>query len=199
MSDSILTTTDIIAAASDVLARGGFHRIPESSLGAKVSRNTRFFEDPYSVAEVVVYETWSDLVSSWTDAQASLVELISKYVISSESKAWDGYLVLLTPSVLPTAAFEQANLIRNNMTRVRKLLATGDDLKGTSEVERVLMPLLPLSNEAIRSVEEIRALDSLPAILGKRGIDIESVRVLIRSFLEQQPLLERLHNYWSKQ
>jgi hypothetical protein len=199
MSDSSLTTTDIVAAATDALARGGFRRIPESSLGARVSRNTRFFEDPYSVTEVVVYETWNDLVSSWTEAQASLVELISKYVISSESKAWDGYLVLLTPSVLPNAAFEQANQIRNNMTRVRKLLATGDDLKSTAEVERILMPLLPLSIETIGSDGQIKALDSLPTLLGERGIDAEAVRVLIRSFLEQQPMLERLHDYWSKQ
>jgi|HubBroStandDraft_6_1064221.scaffolds.fasta_scaffold01228_3 hypothetical protein len=199
MSDSALTTTDIIATATDVLARGGFRRISESSLSAKVSRNTRFFEDPYSVTEVVVYETWNDLALSWTDAQASLVELISRYVVSSESKAWDGYLVLLTPSLLPKAAFEHANQIRNNMTRVRKLLATGDDLTSTSEVERVLMPLLPLSNEAIGSDEQIRALDLLPAILGRRGIDTEAVKVLIRSFLDQQPMLERLHNYWSKQ
>src|SRR6266849_7632510 len=95
--ENLLTSTDILAAASAALALGGSRRIGESISG-KIAGTARIFEDPYSVVQLVVYETWTDLDSNWTDAQAVLVEIISKYVVSTEPKAWDGYLVLLTPA-----------------------------------------------------------------------------------------------------
>jgi hypothetical protein len=189
-----LTTTNILASASDALVRGGYRRILES-IGGKLPGNARVFEDPYCFAQLVVYETWSDLESNWTDAQALLVELISKHVVSTEPKAWDGYLVLLTPSVLPSKAFEHALQIKNNFNRVRKLLATGEDLKTTLDVERLLLPLLPLLPEAVRTAQPSRALDLLPEILGRRGIDRSAVETLVRAFVEHRPLLENLHHY----
>jgi hypothetical protein len=188
----------MMASASDVLLRGGYRRIAESSAKEAALRNTRLFEDPYAVVELAVYETWSELVNGWADAQAFLVELISKYVSSSEPKAWDGYLVLLTPSIVPSASVEQATQIRNNTNRVRKLLATGDELTSTSEVERVLVPLLPLSTEMHVVDQEGRALDSLPDLLAAQQVDRGAVRILVQAFNEQQPLLERLHAYWSR-
>jgi hypothetical protein len=192
-----LTSTDILAAASEALVLGGYGRIAES-VSARVAGSARIFEDPYSVVQLVVYETWADLETNWTDAQAVLVELISKYVVSTEPKAWDGYLVLLTPSILPAAAREQAIQIKNNFNRVRKFLATGDDLKTTSDVERLLLPLLPLTSEVPRSDQSTRVLDSLPDILSKRGIDRGAVEALVRAFASHQPLLENLHRYLSK-
>ncbi len=192
-----LTSTDILAAASEALVLGGYRRIAES-VSARVAGSARIFEDPYSVVQLVVYETWTDLETNWTDAQAVLVELISKYVVSTEPKAWDGYLVLLTPSILPAASREQAIQIKNNFNRVRKFLASGDDLKTTSDVERLLLPLLPLTGEVPRSDQSTRVLDFLPDILSKRGIDRAAVETLVKAFASHQPLLENLHRYLSK-
>ena len=197
-AQSGLTATDIIASASEVLLEGGYHRIAESSVEGGVLRNTRLFEDPYGIIELAVYETWNDLASGWTDSQALLVELISRYMVSSEPKAWDGYLVLLTPSIVPSTSVEEANQIRNNTNRVRKLLATGDELTSTGDVERILLPLLPLSTEVQGINQKGRALDLLPELLARRQIDIGAVRVLIEAFREEQPVMERLHNYWSQ-
>ncbi|SRR6266478_3442808 len=196
-SENSLTSTDILAAASEALVLGGYRRIGES-VSEKIAGTARIFKDPYSVAQLVVYETWTDLESNWTDAQAVLVELISKYVVSTEPKAWDGYLVLLTPSILPTAAREQAIQIKNNFNRVRKFLATGDELKTTSDVERLLLPLLPLAGDVPRGDQSSRVLDFLPEILSKRGIDRAAVETLVKAFAGHEPLLENLHRYLSK-
>jgi hypothetical protein len=193
-----LTSTDILASASEALLLGGYSRIRESVAG-KVSGTTRIFEDPYGVVQIVVYETWADLESNWTDAQAVLVELISKFLNSTEPKAWDGYLVLVTPSVLPESAQEQAVDIRNNTNRVRKLLATGDELKTTADVERLLLPLLPLSSETAAKEESGGALDALPDFLTRKGISGEAVKALVTAFREHQPLMEYLHRYRSNQ
>ena len=79
--------------------------------------------------------------------------MISSQVGHEEGKSWDGYLVLLTPSV---ASSESAGLeaVRYNTTRLRKLVATGDDLQSPTDVERVLRRLLPLSQESANLSQE---------------------------------------------
>ena len=196
-TENLLTSTDILAAASEALTLGGYRRISESTT-QNIAGSARIFEDPYSVVQLVVYETWADLETNWTDAQAVIVELISKYVVATEPKAWDGYLVLLTPSILPTEGQEQAIQIRNNFNRVRKFLGTGDELKTTSDVERLLLPLLPLFGEVPRVDQPTRALDVLPEILSKRGIKRGAVETLVKAFTEHKPLLENLNRYLLK-
>ena len=95
-----LTTTEILAAASKVLQDGGYNRVDESRFPEWTSANARLFEDPYSIVEIIVYNTWSELHSSWTGAQAILVDVMSKHLRSTEPKAWEGYLVLFTPGVM---------------------------------------------------------------------------------------------------
>jgi len=140
-----LTQTDLIAASSSVLEAGGYEPIrdgfPEWS-----TISTRLFEDEYSVVGVAVFATCAELLSSWADLQGSLVDVISRNVGRSESKAWDGYLVLLTPGLAPSGdvAIEE---IRYDTSRLRKLVSTGEDLVSAGDVERLLRPLLPLRGE----------------------------------------------------
>lgn len=192
-SNASLTSTDIIAVASETLERGGYRRLTGISITDTLPSNVRCFEDPYSIIELVVYETWNELHSGWTDAQATLVDLISEYVRTGEAKAGDGYLVLFTPSFLPSSASEDAALIRYNTKRVRKLLGTGDELKTLADVEQALQALLPVSGEIAPTKQEDTVLSSLPEILAKRGIPTDDVRVLVDAFLNQKPFLEQLH------
>jgi hypothetical protein len=188
-----LTTTDILAAASEILGSSGYSRVAQS-LGQDVwGANGRLFEDPYGVVALVVYETWSDLSDRWLDAQTVLIEAISKSLTSSEPKAWEGYLVLLTPAVLPTEVRADADRIRYDTARARKLVATGEDLKTVADVQRVLTPLLPLSDIDLGSQEA--TLSMLPEILSAKGLPSGAVQVTVKAFSEQQPLLERLHTY----
>jgi hypothetical protein len=192
MTDSSFgyTTTDLIAAASQVLLEGGYRQI-NGQFPEWGTPTSRLFEDEYSVVGIAIFETCKELLQTWPDAQALLVDVISRHVGSQESKSWDGYLVLLTPGLAPSesAALEA---VRYDTTRLRKLVATGDDLKLPTDVERVLRPLLPLRPERASLVQQ-SALDLLPRLLAAQQIPEEVTRVVVDAFRQQSPLLEQLH------
>jgi hypothetical protein len=192
MTDSSLgyTTTDLIASASQVLLEGGYRQI-NGQFPEWGTPTSRLFEDEYSVVGIAIFETCKELLQTWPDAQALLVDVISRHVGSQESKSWDGYLVLLTPGLAPSesAALEA---VRYDTTRLRKLVATGDDLKLPTDVERVLRPLLPLRPERASLVQQ-SALDLLPRLLAVQQIPEEVTRVVVDAFRQQSPLLEQLH------
>jgi hypothetical protein len=123
--------------------------------------------------------------------QGALVDVISRHVGAQESKSWDGYLVLMSPGIAPSesAAIEQ---VRYDTTRLRKLVATGTDLKAAGDVERVLRPLLPLRQEQVE-VGRGSVLDLLPKLLKDRSIPEEVMQILVDAFRDQSSLLERLH------
>jgi hypothetical protein len=193
-----LTSSDLLAAASDILVRGGYQLAESPRVERWSLPSARLLEDPYGVVAVVVYETWTDLAAGWPTAQGTLVELMSAYLTSAEPKAWEGYLVLLTPSVLPTSSRNEATHIRHDVTRVRKLLATGDELATLTDLERVLLPLLPLKIESALEEHE-SALDILPTLLARRGLAADAVTLLIETFRRNEPLIERLHAHRSRE
>jgi hypothetical protein len=158
---------------------------------------SRLFEDEYGVVGIVVFDTCAELLRTWPDMQASLVEVISRHVGKEEAKSWDGYLVLLSPGIAPseTAAVDE---VRYNTTRLRKLVATAGDLKDPTDVERVLRPLFPLPQERANIGQE-SALDLLPRLLAEQKISEGVTRALVEAFREQSPLLERLHQLGNEQ
>lgn len=187
-----LTPTDLIASSVSVLEGGGYQPIrtgfPEWS-----TATTRLFEDTYNVVGLAVFTTCADLLRSWADLQGSLVDVISRQVGQAENKAWDGYLVLLTAGIAPSGDAD-IEAIRYDTTRLRKLVATGDDLSVAGDVERLLRPLLPLRTEP-GALAQSSALDLLPNLLAERGIDRGTTTVLVKAFMEQRPLLEALHRH----
>lgn len=182
--------TVLLAAASQALASGGY-RLIDQGFPAWNTPTSRLFEDAYNVVGVVVFETCHELLSGWPDLQGSLVDLMSQHIGHEESKAWDGHLVLLSPALAPSEEAE-IDSVRYNTARLRKLVATGEELRVPSDVERVVQPLLPLGSERA-GVSEGSALDLLPGLLAKQGINTETTTLLVRAFREQAPLLEQLH------
>jgi hypothetical protein len=155
--------------------------------------STRLFEDEYNVVAVAVFTTCAEMVRSWPDLQGSLVDAISRHVGRAESKSWDGYLVLLTAGIAPSGESD-IEAIREDTARLRKLVATGEDLNGASDVERLLRPLLPLRT-GLGPIRQESALDLLPDLLAGRGISRETTKVLVTSFIDQKPLMEALHRH----
>lgn len=122
---------------------------------------------------------------------------MSAYMTSADPKSWEGYLVLLTPGSASGDEGQSLSSIRYDISRVRKLVATGDELKQIRDVERTLLPLLPL--EAAPSGDgEGSVLDRLPSLLAGQGIDAGAVESIIDAFAAQQPLVESLHEYRSR-
>jgi hypothetical protein len=190
MMEESLTTSQLLAAASQTLIAGGYSAVPDPPNWT--SSNARVFEDAYGIVAVVVYETWSDLVAQWPDAQGQLVELISEYLARPEAKAWEGYLALLTPVAAPLEARSKIAEIRYDTGRVRKLVATGDELQTLDDVKRALLPVLPLEVEA-QLESGAGLLDRLPKLLAAQDIHEDLTRVVVVAFENNQTLLEQLH------
>lgn len=192
-SPAALTPTDLIAASSSILAAAGYQAVDDAEWN---TATTRLYEDVYGIVGMAVFSTCSELLRSWPDLQASLVGVMSQKVGRAESKAWDGYLVLLTPGVAPSDDLEIED-IRYDTTRLRKLIATGEDLMTAGDVEQLLRPLLPLRFEQ-GALSSRSALDLIPGILADKGIDREIAADVVRSFVDRKPLIETIHRHRAK-
>lgn len=189
-----LTVSQLLAAASGVLTSSGYTEAAASPSVGGSSYAPRIFEDAYGIVAVHGFETWRQLVGHWNIAQGQLVDLISTHLRAPEPKAWDGYLVLLTPAPLAPAERVTLNNLRNDIMRVRKLVATGEDLGTLDDVRRALLPLLPLgTEEAFESPVGLLAL--LPDLLGVEGISHPVTQVVIEAFTANESMLERLHEF----
>lgn len=191
-----LTPTDLIVRSSSILEVGGYQLV-RTGFPAWSTTTTRLFEDEYNVVGVAVFTTCAELLRSWADLQGSLVDVISQRVGFAENKAWDGYLVLLTIGMAPSGDSD-IEAVRYDTTRLRKLVATGEDLAVAGDVERLLRPLLPLRAEQ-GSITQGSVLDLLPDLLAERDISRNTTGVLVKAFVEQKPLMEALHQYRGSQ
>lgn len=185
------TSTTLLASAAELLADSGYRSAGADAGNAWKVSNSRLFEDPYSLAAVVVYDTWKEMLEHWPDAQAALVETMSTRLSKAEPKSWDGYLVLLTPAFPDSNSARDVTAIRYDTTRVRKLIATGEDLQTLEDVRRAILPLLPVLTVAGDRPRDV--LDLLIEALAKRGIDRDDVSRLVAAFNGNQPLIKALY------
>ncbi|MDA1052172.1 MAG: hypothetical protein O3C40_17070 [Planctomycetota bacterium] len=189
-----LSQTELLAAATSVLCKHGFSEVDGVAL-ARIDRGShRLFEDAYSIVAVIAFPNWIELINGWIEAQASLVELMSEHLSRDEYKAWEGYLALLTPGLVPTAEQQQIERIRYDTGRVRKLISTGMQLREVSDVEDALLPLLPLQ-ESMQDSSEDTVLSRLPELLQGPNLPSDSIRTVVDAFLKQEPLIESLHKH----
>jgi hypothetical protein len=184
-----LSLPALLALASEQLSANGYRVVRDQSLSALPSERALLAEDEYSVIAIVAYETWAQLETEWSDAQAELVALIARRLARSAPKAWDGYLVLLCTSFAPDPA--GISQIERDTTRIRKIVATADMLKTTSDLARILDVFMPLTVPESTAVPA-DVLDTLPDLM--RGqVDPVAVRAVIDAFRTMEPPLERLH------
>jgi len=189
------TGAELMAVASETLTAGGYRRI-EGRFADWDTSQARLFEDKYNVVGVAIFDTCTELLQSWPDLQGSLVEIISQNVAQTESKSWDGYLVLLTPAVAPS---ESAHLehIRYDTNRIRKLVASGAELKLPGAAARVLRPLLPLI-EGASVPAPASVLDLLPDLLARSDVPRNATEAVLKAFKTQAPIMDQLHDTLTK-
>jgi hypothetical protein len=189
-----LTTTQLLAAAQSALSEAGYEAVGIEDTRRLRFDNARLLQNKYSVVMIAAYETWESLVATWADYQNATVEAMSTYLSKTDSKASDGYLVLLTPSSIGSGDTAEANRIRADTSRLRKLLGTREDLRTISDVRKVMASLLPLSIDAGIQQEE-SGLDALPRILQQDGIEIAVTKVVVEAFKANAPVMQRLHEF----
>jgi len=172
----------ILGDAARHLGAAGYRRVSASDEMSWPTAFAHIYEDAHTVVAVTVFESWRALEEGWPVAQGCLVDLMSKFLSRDDPKAWDGYLVLITPDALPNGKEAILAGIRQDLSRVRKLVATNDLLQGRRGVEGVLQPLLRLRADVGSEAKE-EVLDRLPQLLSPtEGLSQEQVRVAVRAF-----------------
>lgn len=191
---SELTLRQLIAAATDVLQDGGYRRGAAGQASELLLADLRLFEDPFGVVAVAAYSMWSDLVQDWRKAQATVANTISESLGKNEPKAWEGYLVLLTPEVPPPDTEAEERKIQYDTSLLRKFVGTGASLETTADIERLLLPLLPMKVDAQRKMSE-SLLDQVPSLLELEGVERELGKKIVQAFLDQESLPEAVHTH----
>lgn len=186
-----LTATQLAAAAADILLANGY------SEAASVAGPGRFYEDAFGIVAVYVFKSWPALHEGWPQAQGELVDLMSAHLRLPEPKAWEGYLVLLTPDLLGTEGRVRLTELRGDTQRVRKLVATGEDLRSLGDVRAALLPLLPLDVEGA-GVKASGVLEQLPALMVSEGIPTSVTIAVLDAFQANESILGQLHELGGK-
>lgn len=194
MAESIshLTTASLLAEAGRCLEQGGYRVSRDIGDPGLSGGRSVLAEDAYGVVMVIAYETVSDLLSGWTEAQGAFVELMSHKLTKLDPKIWEGYLVLMTHSTPNRDTRHEVETIRHDTSYIRKLVATGDDIKAIGDVERLLFPLLPLDVHGV-GIGPSSLLDSLPVLLSRHGIGKEAANTVVEAFKKKEHLLESLY------
>lgn len=190
MSDSSLTSSSILSGASGLLTAAGYQSVSNDFIKEWPTDAVRVFEDAFTVVAVCVFETWTALERGWQEAQGALVELMSAHLSVHDAKSWDGYLVLLTPGIR-SDELDAIERIRYDTARVRKLVSSAPELATVSDIEHVLLPLLPLGTDI--DVTATRApLDVVGDAL-REEFDPSVIDALLAAFAEQRPIVEAIH------
>lgn len=188
------TPVEILGAATERLLTVGFSKVQELPLDS--GEILRCFEDSVSIIGLIEFATWTALETRWLDAQSALVGLLSERLNRNDPKAWEGYLLLFTTDDPPNAAALDA--IRRDTTRLRKIVTTGSELESLSDVERSLLPVLPLSSGRVDGARG-RVLDRLPELLAATGIDENLVRRVVGAFDDNRNPMEEIWTWRQEQ
>jgi hypothetical protein len=194
-----LTPAALLAEAASVLSAASYRvdRDAEELLDLP-SERAFVAEDKYGIVVVVVYDTWSDLARRWRSAQARSVDVLSDRFTRLDRKAWDGYLILLTPA-LAAEADATVHEIRYDTSRIRKFVGTGEDIHSLNDVERILLPLLPLAQETVEVEEDSSPLDELPERLERSGVARDLVKSAVDAFKAHRPIVQEISRHLSSE
>ena len=185
-----LSVVAMLAAASDTLVGCGYKASAVDPV-EHLDISSRIFEDEYSVVMVAVLESWDDLSRRWRKIQSHFIELLSEYIPRDAAKTWEGYLVLLTSSVAGREARPTIEGIRYDTERVRKIVATGEDVETSADVARVLAPLVPVRVEPF--LEPRDSAEELERVLAESGVPERLAHELVEAFASQESLMECLY------
>lgn len=188
-----LTGLELVLESARLLEEYGFRPVDDLAFDDDLVRETgfRLYEDVVSLVGIAGFESWPELASSWLDIQDILGRNIGRKLTSSDAKAWDTYLVLLVGQQLTPSDRAEAVSIRYNTRRARKIVVTGDEVRGIDDLELALMPVRPVLAE-VQNIENRDPLDDLVDHISDIS-DPDPVRVLVDAYRESRLLLEALH------
>lgn len=193
-----ITVSSLINEAERCLEEGGY-KVSRDVVGLELPQDhVLLAEDHFGIVSVMVFETASELVSFWINAQDWFVHLLSQKLRKHDPKIWEGYLLLLTPTPASTESRHIIEDIEKDTSFIRKMVASGDDLQILGDIERFMLPLLPIKSVNI-TLDAESLLENLSQLLTARDVDERVVEVLVRAFKQQDALLESIYHYISQE
>jgi hypothetical protein len=88
--------------------------------------------------------------------------------------------------------------IRQDTTRVRKLVGTGEDLRSLNDVETLLSPLLPIAFARAIGDKTQTVWSLVYQSLEKKGVGRDVIEALVKAYEEQRSAMEALRNTLKK-
>src|SRR3546814_2679164 len=107
---------------------------------------------------VCVYDSSAELMESWSKDSDQAISTYQFGLRRSGTKAWNTYLVLLTPESADYAKAVSLGAIEEDLSGTRKIARAG--IQNPADLSAALLPLLPLQSaprlEAVDMRKEIR-------------------------------------------
>jgi hypothetical protein len=184
-----LSYVQLTAATTEILTSNGYQQV---DLPSSWPSESRLYEDDYGIVALFVYDTWIRLRGEWNVAQGQLVDLISARLNRPDPKSWEGYLLLFTTASVPSDQRRDVTDLRYNTNRLRKLVATADEIDTVEDVHTALLPLLPLDTGSPSSSGS-GLLSRLPDLLSAERVSRRVTEAVVDSFLANESMMESLH------
>lgn len=145
---------DILQSSNDLLNDAGY-LAQRLRIG---QREALIFEGDTVQGFLFVYDSSVSLMKSWSVDSDVAIATYQFGLRKSGSKAWNTYLVLLTPESSDYVSASLLSAIEEDLRGTRKVAKGG--IQNLADLHAALLPLLPLQNaprlEAVDMQEEIR-------------------------------------------
>lgn len=184
----------LLASVRDLLSRNGASAISNLSGATQLAG---VYEDVYSFIGVAWFSSVQEMAARWASVQEELWRVAALAPGRLGVKAWDGYLVLITPEAIPTSLASEISSIRSDTRRLRKIVLTGDDIDEGSpvsvaaSVRRALTPILPIMIGPTATILDPVA--TLPARLAPTGIGLPILEEVVAAYRRGEPMVQALH------
>jgi len=103
------------------------------------------FEDESIMGFVASFETAEQLLEKWKEQQGQFIAKLAVPLRRAARKSWNCYAILLSRASAPPALRPELTSLEEDLTLTRKLV--GDGISSDEDVERVLMPILPIRHQ----------------------------------------------------
>lgn len=145
---------EIQQSSSELLKEAGYSA-EQAHIG---KREALVFEGDTVLGFLFVYDSSADLMKSWSSDSDMAISTYQFGLRKSGTKAWNTYLILLTPELPDYGRAVSLGAIEEDLSGTRKIAKAG--IRDLTDLGAALLPLLPLQSaprlEAVDMRMEIR-------------------------------------------
>ncbi len=107
------------------------------------------FEDEAIFGFVVLFDDAVQLLESWKSKQALFIQRNATALKRAHMKSWNCYSIYLSSQPAPTSLKPFLAEIEEDLALTRKIV--GDGIATPRDIQRALLPILPIQNHAVSS------------------------------------------------